>query len=136
MGSFMISFPAFPARLAPGRKVKAAAVAIAAGILLTACIPWEVARPDGPAPLRYRDQVFSKYTVAKDLQYGSGPGLDGAPVALKLDLYEPANDRIAARPAIVWVHGGFGHVVGSAGVGTQELVRVRTSNGRQRPLNR
>src|SRR5437762_11633576 len=98
------------------RKLQATALAIVAGVALTACIPWQVPRPEGPAPLRYRDQVFGNYTVTKDLQYGSAPGLDGAPEALKLDLYEPVNDPVAARPAVIWVHGG-GYVGGDKAAG-------------------
>src|SRR6266705_2671537 len=108
MDCFMISARAFRPRFSfsTGKLVVLGIAIIAAAGVAAACIPWQVARPDGPAPLRYRDQVFGNYTLTSDLQYGSGPGLDGAPVALKLDLYEPANDSISARPSIVWVHGG------------------------------
>jgi predicted esterase len=64
-------------------------------------------RPPGPSPLRYRDQVFSDYTVTRDLQYGTAPHQEtGNPVALRLDLYQPAGDAATRRPALVWVHGG------------------------------
>jgi acetyl esterase/lipase len=55
---------------------------------------------------RYRDEIFPEVTVMSDLQYGSAPGVDGAPVALMLDLYQPSGDVAAARPALVFVHGG------------------------------
>jgi dienelactone hydrolase len=63
-------------------------------------------RPPGAEPLRYRDPVFTEVKVKRDLQYGSAPDAAGNPVALKLDLYEPAGDRETKRPALVWVHGG------------------------------
>jgi acetyl esterase/lipase len=62
--------------------------------------------PDGPSPLRYRDQVFPNVQTTKDLTYGRAPDAQGNPVDLKLDLYQPAGDTVAKRPAYVWVHGG------------------------------
>ena len=81
---------------------KLAPILIAAALLAGCTIP----RPPGDAPLRYRDVVFSGVSVAADLQYGTAPDLDGDPVALKLDLYQPTGDRAGGRPVIVWVHGG------------------------------
>jgi len=81
-------------------------LSFAAVPILIACIPSVVALPVGAAPLRYRDQVFSNITVTSDLQYGAAPGVDGNPSALKLDMYQPAGDTAAARPAVIWVHGG------------------------------
>ena len=79
-------------------------VALALGAtLLTGCT---VPRPPGDGTLRYRDQVFSGVTATTDITYGSAPGADGNPVALKLDLYQPTGDAAAKRPALVWVHGG------------------------------
>jgi dipeptidyl aminopeptidase/acylaminoacyl peptidase len=79
-------------------------VALAVGAtLLAGCT---VPRPPGDGQLRYRDQVFAAATVTNDLTYGSAPGADGNPVALKLDLYQPTGDTLARRPAILWVHGG------------------------------
>jgi para-nitrobenzyl esterase len=89
-------------------------VALALGAaLLTGCT---VPRPPGDGALRYRDQVFSSVTTTTDLTYGSAPDLDGNPVTLKLDLYQPAGDTIAKRPALVWVHGG-GFTTGDKGSG-------------------
>jgi para-nitrobenzyl esterase len=62
--------------------------------------------PTGPAPLRYRDAVFTGVTVTKDVTYGSAVNQQGQTVSLKLDVYQPTNDSVKARPAIVWVHGG------------------------------
>jgi dipeptidyl aminopeptidase/acylaminoacyl peptidase len=79
-------------------------VALALGAtLLAGCT---VPRPPGDGTLRYRDQVFSSVSVTNDLTYGSAPDADGNPVTLKLDLYQPAGDTAAKRPALVWVHGG------------------------------
>ncbi|GIU86096.1 MAG: hypothetical protein KatS3mg009_0611 [Acidimicrobiia bacterium] len=80
--------------------VLVAAVALASA----ACTPYLT--PSGPAPLRYRDQVFSGVTKTADVVYGSAPDQQGRTVTLRLDVYEPTGDRVVARPAIVWVHGG------------------------------
>jgi dienelactone hydrolase len=74
------------------------AVALAAGCT--------VPRPDGPSPLRYRDQVFTNVSVTSGLTYGSAPDAQGNPVALRLDLYQPTGDTQTGRPALVWAHGG------------------------------
>jgi acetyl esterase/lipase len=81
-------------------------LSFAAVPILIACVPSFVAPPVGAAPLRYRDQAFSDITVTGDLQYGAAPGVDGNPTALTLDMYQPAGDTAAARPALIWVHGG------------------------------
>jgi len=65
-----------------------------------------VPQPPGASPLRYRDQVFSGYTLTQDLQYGSAPDNNNNPVALKLDLYQPTGDTQTSRPTVIWVHGG------------------------------
>jgi dienelactone hydrolase len=80
-----------------------APAALLAALALGACT---VPPPPGDAPLRYRDTVFSSYTLTSDLVYGSAPDLTGTPVPLELDLYRPAGDTVTRRPAIVWVHGG------------------------------
>ncbi len=62
--------------------------------------------PPGPAPLRYRDEIFSTVDPTVDLTYGSAPGLDGNAQDLRLDLYQPHGDTATARPAVVLVHSG------------------------------
>jgi acetyl esterase/lipase len=62
--------------------------------------------PPGPAPLRYRDAVFTNVAKTSDVTYGSAPDYLGNVQTLKLDIYQPAGDTVTARPAIVWVHGG------------------------------
>jgi acetyl esterase/lipase len=65
-----------------------------------------LATDDGAAAVRYADAIFPTVDVQKDLVYGSGIGANGTAETLKLDLYEPAGDALAARPAIVYIHGG------------------------------
>jgi dienelactone hydrolase len=89
-------------RIAVG-KLSAVIAVLLALLLLAGCT---VPAPPGDAPLRYRDQVFSNVSVTRDLQYGSAPDLNGDPVALRLDLYQPSGDTQTMRPAAVWVHGG------------------------------
>jgi acetyl esterase/lipase len=71
----------------------------------TACDP-ALIRPNGQAPLRYRDAIFSGVTTTRDVTYGSAQNIAGDTVTLKLDVYQPTGDTVTARPAIVWVHGG------------------------------
>jgi predicted esterase len=85
--------------------VRLAGVAVLAS-LLSGCLFTQMGPTAGPAPLRYRDDVFSDITVSHDIQYGTNPDTDNQPVALKLDLYEPTGDTAPLRPAIVEVHGG------------------------------
>jgi acetyl esterase/lipase len=56
-----------------------------------------VAKPSGKAPSQYRDAVFSRVLVRRDIGYAGDQGLD---------LYTPAGDRGRDRPAVVWIHGG------------------------------
>ena len=76
--------------------------ALVASLVAGCTIP----RPPGDAPLRYRDDAFTGVTKSADVRYGTAPDLQGNPVALKLDLYQPNGDAIAKRPVIIWVHGG------------------------------
>jgi para-nitrobenzyl esterase len=89
--------------------VRRAIVCLALSLLavLTACDP--LATPEGPAPLRYRDDVFTtleEITGTNAITFGSAVDQTGTRVTLKLDLYRPAGDTVTSRPAIVWVHGG------------------------------
>lgn len=59
----------------------------------------------GAAKKRYRDDVFKRVSVTRDLVYGSAP-VGGEPQDLALDLYQPKRDDAKRRPVIVWVHGG------------------------------
>jgi dienelactone hydrolase len=85
------------------RRTRKLAPILAAAALLAGCT---IPKPPGDAPLRYRDLVFTGVSKSADLQYGSAPDLQGKPVALKLDLYQPTGDSAGRRPVIIWVHGG------------------------------
>jgi acetyl esterase/lipase len=80
--------------------------ALGATLALAGCT---VPDPPGHAPLRYRDIVFTGTTVTSDLTYGSAPDLQGNPVTLTLDVYQPTGDTVTKRPAMVWIHGGGFH---------------------------
>jgi acetyl esterase/lipase len=69
--------------------------------------------PAGPAPLRYRDEVFPNLTETDGLAYGSAPDAQGNPQTLTLDMYRPTGDTQTLRPAIVLIHGG-GFVAGDS----------------------
>lgn len=79
-----------------------AAIAVIAAAGVAAC---EVPPPEGEYPLRYRDMTFP-VAVTPDQRYGEATGADGQPQQLLLDVYEPAGDTAAKRPAIIWMHGG------------------------------
>ena len=88
----------------PGRRLVTGATAVVLAVVLVGCDP--LATPGGDAPLRYRDDVFNAVTKTSDITYGSAVDQDGQTVTLRLDMYQPTGDTVAARPAIVWVHGG------------------------------
>ncbi len=92
--------------------------------LLAGC---SVPPPEGNAPLRYRDLVFANVNVTRDLSYGRAPDNAGNPVDLKLDLYQPAGDTVARRPAMVFVHGG-GFITGDKASG-ESFVRPFVQRG-------
>jgi len=75
-------------------------------VLLLAGCDLHLLVPEGAAPLRYRDEVFTGVTRTNDVTYGSAVDQNGQTVTLRLDVYEPTGDTVDARPAIVWVHGG------------------------------
>lgn len=94
-----------PLRRRRPRVVRSGALlaAVASLVVLSGCT---VARPAGSGTIRYRDQVFTAVTKTTDVQYGTAPDNNGNPVALKLDVYQPAGDTLTKRPAVIWVHGG------------------------------
>ena len=55
---------------------------------------------------RYQTDVFTDFTVTQDIQYGSNVDVEGNNKILKFDFYEPTGDDLAARPLIIWAHGG------------------------------
>ena len=79
---------------------------IACVALVSAGCDLNLLNPSGPAPLRYRDEVFAATTRTNNIVFGSAVDQTGATVTLRLDKYEPTGDTATARPAIVFVHGG------------------------------
>jgi acetyl esterase/lipase len=67
---------------------------------------WPLLEPEGAAPLRYRDEIFTAVTKTADVTYGSAANIAGQTVTLKLDVYSPTGDTTTGRPAMIWVHGG------------------------------
>jgi acetyl esterase/lipase len=49
------------------------------------------------AQTRYKDRVFSGYTVEKKLSYSEHQ---------RFDLYQPKGDTSTRRPLMIWIHGG------------------------------
>ena len=58
----------------PAYRFATVAVLVVLSAALTSC---DLARPKGPAPLRYRDAVFSTVTKRADITYGSAVNQDG-----------------------------------------------------------
>lgn len=56
---------------------------------------------------RYADPVFSDLEVTRDLLYRSTTDVNGDPIDLRLDIYEPVGDIVEERPAIVFMFGGW-----------------------------
>jgi para-nitrobenzyl esterase len=86
-------------------RVRACALFVVLAVVAAGC-GLHTITPPGPAPLRYRDAVFTNVTTTTDITYGSAPDQQGNTVTLKLDMYQPTGDTSSLRPAIVWVHGG------------------------------
>lgn len=57
-------------------------------------------------PTRYLDHVFDEVEVTTDVVYHTTRH-EGETVQLRLDVYQPAGDAEEARPAMVWIHGGY-----------------------------
>lgn len=58
---------------------------------------------------RYRDEVFKKVSVTRDITYGQAPasGPYGEAEELKLDLFQPKGDELErGRPVLIFAHGG------------------------------
>lgn len=74
--------------------------------LLTAGCELQWLTPAGEGPTRYRDEIFTEVTKTSNVPYGSAVNEAGDTQTLLLDIYQPTGDVVAARPAIVWIHGG------------------------------
>lgn len=61
-----------------------------------------------PDPIiRYKNPIFQQHKVTENLIYGQNTTVLGNPIQLKLDVYEPKDDEIAARPLVILSHGGY-----------------------------
>ena len=78
---------------------KLLSLALVGAVALGACAP--------QGTTRYVDRIFAVATSAKGVRFATAPDLrTGAPVDLRLDVFQPGGDTEASRPAILWVHGG------------------------------
>ena len=85
------------------------AVGLTAALVLTSAhsAGAQPSTPVAAAGERYVDLVFSNTTLQSNVTYATAPDLiSGAATKLLLDVYQPAGDRLAARPVIVVIHGG------------------------------
>lgn len=55
---------------------------------------------------RYKDEIFSGFTLTSDVQYGSNINNQGADTDLLVDIREPEGDTETSRPLILLMHGG------------------------------
>jgi len=83
----------------PARAFTVLAAVLALGLALAAV-------PAAAAKSRYKDPVFKRVTITRNLAYGKAPGVTGRAETLRLDLYQPRGDTLSRRPAMIWIHGG------------------------------
>lgn len=75
-------------------------------LAIAACaLAFATARPSYAAE-RYLDEVFPSVSVTSNIAYGQAIDEYGQLETLRLDLYQPAGDTLAARPVLVFIHGG------------------------------
>lgn len=55
---------------------------------------------------RYKNKVFSEYTVLNNVIYARKQTSDGRWQNLVYDVYQPKNDTVTSRPVVVLAHGG------------------------------
>lgn len=104
-----------PRRLRPPAAVLVGVVLVVALLGAGTATAWTSASrpavgataPPAAAPSgRYTDLVFAS-AARSTATYATAPALiGGAPTTLRLDVYQPVGDALAARPVIVWIHGG------------------------------
>ncbi len=56
--------------------------------------------------MRYKDEIFSRVDITKDVVYGENYDSYGKLVQLKMDVYEPHGDKADKRALIIFIHGG------------------------------
>ncbi len=62
--------------------------------------------PSKAIGIRYKDEIFRRVDVTKDVTYGENYNFRGELVELKMDVYEPHGDRASKRALIIFIHGG------------------------------
>lgn len=55
---------------------------------------------------RYYQRIFPEFSVTSNIVYGNNLDYTGAAEDLTLDVYQPVDDNLAARPLVVMCHGG------------------------------
>lgn len=60
-----------------------------------------------PPPRPFLDPIFDEVEVTRDVLYRTTTDVDGNPIELRLDIWQPVGDRAASRPAVLWMHGGY-----------------------------
>ncbi len=61
-----------------------------------------------PDPIiRYKNPIFQQHEITENVTYGQNTTVLGNSVQLQLDVYEPKDDEVAARPLIILAHGGY-----------------------------
>lgn len=90
------------------RYTRSTLVAVSIVAALGACASSTTVPPDDVrGDTRYVDTVFNAATTQTGIAYGASVPAGGTSASpLLLDLYTPTGDTAAARPVLVWIHGG------------------------------
>ncbi|MRR24313.1 alpha/beta hydrolase, partial [bacterium] len=75
-------------------------------VLLTSVLTSITYNINGQSPESFIGQKFTKVIVTDSIKFADVTDYKGRPVALMLDIYQPAGDNSTGRPVIVWIHGG------------------------------
>lgn len=57
-------------------------------------------------PIRYKDYIFSKLTIRKNLSYSTAIPGGTRKKYYRFDIYRAAQDSFSKKPLIIWMHGG------------------------------
>ena len=103
-GSFDGPSTAVDCRVAPGCEIRASTDPYTAEGFVAAPVSFAAA----PASRgRFLDPVFDEVEVQRDVVYRTTTDSQGRTVDLKMDIYQPVGDTLAARPVVMWMHGGW-----------------------------
>lgn len=61
---------------------------------------------NGQGMERYKDKIFPKVRLSKNIRYAQNTNLHGKMQDLHLDVYQPEGDTLENRPLIIFLHGG------------------------------